>query len=367
MTTPATRRSVSGRACLLRGLGVAAGLLAALPCVALDTARPDVAAFVAGMSERHGFEPDAVRAVLAQAETRQPILDAISRPAEKTLTWTEYRARFLTERRIGRGVDVYREQAAALEKAAARGGVPPQVMLGIVGVETLYGENTGRHRVIDALATLAFDYPPRSEFFRAELEQFLLLSREEAIDPLAPTGSYAGAMGIPQFMPSSIRKFAVDGDGDLRRDLWRDWDDVFASVANYLVAHGWKAGEPVMAPADVAAADLAGLDAAQPALAETVGSLQRRGIRFATALPADAPAMLVALGTDTGVEYRVGFANFDAITRYNRSPLYASAVSDLADAIDAARSRTLPTDVPAAPGDHSPARPAPDSIPSATK
>jgi membrane-bound lytic murein transglycosylase B len=367
VTRIATRPSASGRARLLCGFAVAAGLLAGAPCFALDAARPDVASFVAGMSGQYGFEPDALRAVLAQAETRQSILDAMTRPAEKTLTWTEYRARFLTERRIVRGTDVYRDQCPALEKASERGGVPPQLMLAIVGVETLYGENTGRHRVIDALATLAFDYPPRSEFFRGELEQFLLLSREEGMDPLAPTGSYAGAMGIPQFMPSSIRKFAVDGDGDLRRDLWRDWDDVFASVANYLAAHGWKAGEPVMVPADASAADLAGLDTAKPALTETVGSLQKRGIRFETTLPADAPAMLVGLSTDSGVEYRVGFTNFYAITRYNRSPLYASAVSDLADAIEEARRRSLPADAPAAPGS-GPQTPQPTvSLPFATK
>jgi membrane-bound lytic murein transglycosylase B len=328
---------------VVAGLAAAAALPAAAPALAIDSQRDDVAAFVLEMSGRHGFDADALRGLLAQAQSKQSILDAMSRPAEKTLTWTEYRARFLTERRVSRGVEVYRDQGPALEKAAAR-GVPPQVILGIVGVETFYGENTGRHRVIDALSTLAFDYPPRSPFFRSELEQFLLMAREEALDPLAPLGSYAGAMGIPQFMPSSIRKFAVDGDGDLRRDLWGDWPDIFASVANYLEQHGWKAGEPVMVAADASAADLAGLDSGNPALTETVASLKARGIRFTAAMPADAPAMLVALDTGGAPEYRIGFANFYAITRYNRSPLYASAVSDLADAIDEARRRSLPPD-----------------------
>ena len=317
--------------------------LAAAPARAIDEQREDVKAFITDMSRQHGFDAAALGGLLSRAVSRQPILDAIARPAEKTLTWQEYRERFITERRVLRGVETYRDHAADLEKAAAS-GVPAQVILGIIGVETFYGENTGKHRVIDALATLAFDYPPRSEFFRGELEQFLLMSRDESLDPLDPLGSYAGAMGIPQFMPTSFRRFAVDGDGDGRRNLWGDWADVFSSVANYLRENGWKPGEPVMAAADVAGADLAGLDTSKPSLTQTVGSLQKRGIRFETTLPADAPAMLVALSRPFGPEFRVGFANFYAITRYNRSPLYASAVNDLAEAIVAARARLLPPD-----------------------
>jgi membrane-bound lytic murein transglycosylase B len=324
-------------------LALAAAALAAGPARALDVNRADVGAFLGEVSARDGFDAAVLGSLFTQVESRKAILEAIARPAEKTLAWPEYRARFITARRIDRGVDLYRDQQLALEKAAAN-GVPPQVILGIVGVETFYGEVTGRHRVIDALATLAFDYPPRSAFFRGELEQFLLMAREESLDPLAPLGSYAGAMGVPQFMPTSFRSFAVDGDGDGRRDLWSDWADIFASVANYLSLHGWKAGEPVMTAADVTGADLAGLDVSKPALAETVGSLRRRGIKFETSLPPDSPAMLVALDSAFGAEYRVGFENFYAITRYNHSPLYASAVSDLADAITAARARALPPD-----------------------
>ena len=310
---------------------------------AFDAQREDVAGFVAEMSSKHGFDAAALSGLLTQAESKKSILDAMSRPAEKTLTWQEYRERFITERRVSRGVDTYRDHEPALEQAATS-GVPPQYILGIVGVETFYGENTGRNRVLDALATLAFDYPPRAPFFRSELEQFLLMAREESLDPLAPLGSYAGAMGIPQFMPSSFRKFAVDGDGDGHRDLWADWPDVFSSVGNYLKEHGWKAGEPVMAAADVAGADLAGLDLSKPTLTETVASLRRRGLKFDAGLPDDAPAMLVALSRPFGTEYRVGFANFYAITRYNRSLLYASAVNDLAEAIEAAHVRSMPPD-----------------------
>jgi membrane-bound lytic murein transglycosylase B len=302
---------------------------------ALDTGREDVAGFVADMSSRHGFEAASLNELFAQVELRPSIVAAMKKPAEKTMPWDEYRARFITERRVARGVEVSRAQAGALDSAAVK-GVPTDVLVAIVGVETAYGENVGKHRVLDALSTLAFDYPPRSEFFRDELEQYLLMAREESLDPLVPLGSYAGAMGIPQFMPSSFNRWAVDGDGDGHRDLWNDWADVFASVANYLAAHGWRAGEPVMVRADAADARLEDLPGDRFALSETVKSLQDRGIRFTTSLPPDAPAVLVPLVVADGIEYRVGFTNFYAITRYNRSLLYASAVNDLAEAIAAA-------------------------------
>lgn len=318
-----------------RILLLALGATIAAPALALDATRNDVRAFVGEMAGRHGFAAEELGRVLEQAESRPSIIALMSRPAEKALPWDEYRARFLTERRIARGVETGRLQSGALERAAER-GVPASVLLSIVGVETFYGENTGKQRVIDALVTLAFDYPRRGPFFRNELEQFLLMAREESLDPLGPKGSYAGAMGIPQFMPSSFRAYAVDGDGDGRRSLWTSWADVFASVGNYLLAHGWRTNEPVMARADVAEADLAGLEFGKVDLTETVGSLKARGVRFDTALPAEAPAVLLQLAGRDGPEYRVGFTNFYAITRYNRSQFYASAVSDLADAIAAA-------------------------------
>ncbi len=161
--------------------------------------------------------------------------------------WWEYHDRFLTEERVSQGAQFYIEHRGSLEKTAAARAIPPEYLVAILGVETKYGRITGKYRVLDALMTLAFDYPPRSEYFRGELEQFLLLYSEERIDPLKVTGSYAGAMGVPQFMPSSYRLFAVDGDGDRQRDLWNDWDDIFASIANYFVEHGWEAGGPVLA------------------------------------------------------------------------------------------------------------------------
>jgi membrane-bound lytic murein transglycosylase B len=307
------------------------------PAPALDESRADVQAFIEEVANRNGFDVESLNRTFAQVEVRPSILAAISKPAERTLTWDEYRARFLTERRIARGLETSREQAEALGRASSS-GVPAEVILAIVGVETFYGENTGSHRVIDALSTLAFDYPRRSEFFRKELEQYLILARDESLDPLVPRGSYAGAMGIPQFMPSSVMRYAVDGDGDGHRDLWNDWADVFASVGNYLKEHGWRPGEPVMVAADVSQANLDGLATDKLDLAETVRSLRDRGVKFSTELPAEAPAALVALPRAEGPEYRIGFANYYAITRYNRSALYASAVNDLAAALGAGRS-----------------------------
>jgi membrane-bound lytic murein transglycosylase B len=326
----------------------AAALLAMNPAaaLALDEQRAEVQDFIRHMAERHDFAAAELGTVFRQAESRPSIVAAMKRPAEKTLAWHEYRAMFMTDRRIARGVATGLEQAAALQQAAVH-GVPAEVILAITGVETFYGEITGKHRVIDALSTLAFDYPPRSTFFRGELEQFLLMAREETLDPLLPAGSYAGAMGIPQFMPSSFRAWAVDGDGDGHRDLWRDWADVFASVGNYLKGHGWRPGEPVMVAADVAGADLAGVEVAKVALSETAGSLRGRGVKFDAALPDDAPAVLLQLAGSQGAEYRVGFTNFFAITRYNRSMLYASAVNDLAVAIAAASAPPAPVAAPA--------------------
>ena len=335
--------------------------LAAGPATALDAQRSDVAGFIADMRERHGFATDVLDSLFAQVESRPVIVEAMSRPAEKTMTWQEYRARFITDRRVTRGREVARDQAAALDKAAAASGVPTSILLGIVGVETFYGEITGRFRVIDALSTLAFDYEPRAKYFRGELEQYLLMTREEELDPLDPLGSYAGAMGIPQFMPTSFRAYAVDGGGDGHRDLWGDWSDVFASVGNYLKVHGWRSGEPVMVTVDVTGADLNGLETQKLDLSTTVGALRARGIKFDCGLPDDAAAVLIELEGAAGPEYRVGFANFYAITRYNRSALYASAVNDLAEAVQAPVAATSPS--PATTDATTSRQPAADSAP----
>lgn len=312
-----------------------AALLACFTCIhpasAVDVKRSDVRAFIEETSRDFGFPRPQLEALLAQAETKQPILDAISRPAERVVPWYEYRERFLTEKRILQGTDFWTAHGEALRR------IPdPNVaasVVGILGVETSFGRITGRYRVIDALATLAFDYPPRSEFFRGELQQFLLLSREESVDPKTALGSYAGAMGAPQFVSSSYRNFAIDGDGNGKRDLWNSWDDVIGSVANYLLAHGWREGEPVVVTATLPGDDLSRFDTSKLELNETVESLRGKGVRFETTLPETAPALLIVAQGKDGPVYRVGFTNFYALTRYNRSPMYAMAVHDLGDAV----------------------------------
>ncbi len=297
---------------------------------ALDHSRADVRAFIKETAAEFDLDEREIRDLLAQAETKQSILDAISRPAERVVPWFEYRERFLTERRIQQGADFWSANSSRL--ADLRDPGLAATIAGILGVETSYGRITGRYRVIDALATLAFDYPPRAPFFRGELQQFLLLVREENVDPKRALGSYAGAMGIPQFIPTSYRKFAIDGDGDGKRDLWSSWDDVISSVANYLRVHGWREGEPVVAAATLEDPDLSRFNLALE-LNETVESLRSKGVSFKTDQPDDAPAMFFVLQGKNGPEYRVGFNNFYVITRYNRSTMYALAVHELGNAI----------------------------------
>ena len=238
-------------------------------------------------------------------------------------------------------MDFFREHEARLRKITAQTGVPAELIVAILGVETFYGTRTGSFRAVDALATLGFDYPPRSTFFRSELRQLFLLAREEQLDIGGLVGSYAGALGPPQFIPSSYRNFAVDGNGDGRRDLLRNWDDIMASIANYFVEHNWQPGQPIATRAEIAR------DAARPTgptelvMKDTVGSLARQGVQFTTDLPVTAPALLVSLQGEEGDEYWVGFQNYFAITRYNRSTMYALAVFQLSEAIGAG-TRTPP-------------------------
>jgi membrane-bound lytic murein transglycosylase B len=311
-------------------------LLPASPALALDATRPEVDAFIEEMVRNNGLDGGWLRELLRAAETRPRIIELMTRPAERTKPWHEYRDHFLTEERIAAGLAFWSAHRDRLAEVEARTGVAAQVIVGILGVETFYGRITGGFRVLDALATLAFDYPPRSDYFRGELEQFLLLSREEAVEPLGAKGSYAGAMGYPQFMPRSYRAYAVDGDGDGRRDLWGSWDDVIASVANYLLQHGWRAGEPVLAPAGLPFPDdSTGLVAGSLRADETVGSLRTKGLVFDSPLAEDAPALFIEVAGRDGPERLAGFGNFSVITRYNRSVLYALAVNELGEAVRA--------------------------------
>jgi len=298
-----------------------------------DLKRPEIVAFVNDVVARDSLKRRKVMRLLAKAEPQPKILEIMSRPAEKVTPWYEYHARFLTEERITQGVEFYQEHRASLERIAAERGVAPEYLVAIIGVETKYGRMTGRYRVLDSLMTLAFDYPPRSDYFRGELEQFLLLAAEERIDPLTVTGSYAGAMGVPQFMPSSYRRYAVDGNTDRKRDLWTDWDDVLASIANYFVEHGWEPGGPVLAETRLDPDPRFQFDPRNLELNETVDSLNAQGVKVVGDEAGSTPVVLISAEQQDGPAYRVGFKNFYVITRYNRSARYAMAVHDLADAI----------------------------------
>jgi membrane-bound lytic murein transglycosylase B len=296
-----------------------------------DVSRPEIRSYIDQLVAQ-GFSHDRLTALFAAAEPQPKIVDAISRPAEKTLQWWEYRARVLTQERIDAGVQLWHEHKELLDQVAIEYQVSPEYLIAVLGVETRYGRVTGRYRVVDALATLAFDYPPRASYFRKELTEFLLLAREEKFDPLSIRGSYAGAMGALQFMPSSYRKFAVSEQHAAHRDLWGDWGDIFASTANYLHQSGWQYGAPVLAEAQLPA-ELGLVPPEHMSLNDTLGNLRTRGMTVASDLPDDTPALLLAAPQQDAFGYRVGFKNFYVITRYNNSPLYAMAVYDLAQAI----------------------------------
>ena len=300
---------------------------------AIDIRRPEVKEFIAHVAGTSAFSKHQLRKILKAAQSQPSIIEAMDRPAEKSKPWSEYRPIFLTERRIREGTDFWLAHRRALDQASIRSGVAPEYLAAILGVETYYGRLTGSYRVLDALATLAFDYPARAKFFRDELEQFLLLTRDSGLDPLSVRGSYAGAMGAPQFMPSNYRRYAVDAEADGRINLWTDWPDVCESVGNYLKEHGWNHGEPVLSEASVAADKVSDLDGRTLALSETVGSLRTKGVNFDSTLAENAPALLIAVDDADGTHWRVGYNNFYVITRYNHSALYAMAVFELAAAV----------------------------------
>jgi membrane-bound lytic murein transglycosylase B len=281
--------------------------------------------------------------LLAKAEPQPKIIELISKPAEKVSPWYEYRKNFMTEQRVTEGMQFMIDHRARLEKARKETGVAPEYVVAIIGVETFYGRITGKYRVLDALATLAFDYPPRGEYFRKELGQFIALSREEAVDPLTAMGSYAGAMGAGQFMPSSYRAYAVDGSNDRQRNLFADWDDIIASVANYFKKSGWVADGPVLAEAVLQPDAPVTADPANLTLNETVAGLKAKGVAFDTGEAESTPVLLIPAETEIGPSYRVGFKNFEVITRYNRSVRYAMAVHDLATTIAGRVAATSPS------------------------
>jgi membrane-bound lytic murein transglycosylase B len=294
---------------------------------------PATIEFARDLETRHGFKADELISLFAQTRPNATVLKLIKPPASPLQrSWERYRPRFLNDRRIDGGVRFWQDNAGQLAKASALYGVPEEIIVAIIGVETEYGRNLGGFRVFEALATLAFNYPRRADFFRTELEQFLLLARENDLDPLLVKGSFAGAIGIPQFMPGSQRRYAVDFDGDQRVDLGNSVDDAIGSVGRFLEQHGWQAGQPVAAPtitSDTPPTELieAGL---RPSF--KVVDLADKGIRANIDGQLSAALIdLVSPGRET--EYWLGFENFYVITRYNRSSFYAMSVFQLGEEI----------------------------------
>ncbi len=307
--------------------------LLGLPLLAHSESNVD--RFVQHMVASQGFDEADLRKLLGKAHKRQDIIDRMSKPAERTLNWESYRKIFLTEKRTRQGVNFWKRNIKALQKAEKEYGVPPQYVVAIIGVETFYGRITGKDKVLDALYTLAFHYPKRSKFFTAELEKFLILTQEEQLDPTLPKGSYAGAMGLGQFMPSSYLAYAVDFDGDGKRDIWNNETDAIGSVANYFARHGWKRDLPVTAalasvPDNSQEYLKAGL---KPSF--SLGEFRKAGMKVAEELPDSLKTALIKLELDDTVEYWAGLENFYVITRYNHSEMYAMAVHQLGERINA--------------------------------
>ena len=318
-------------------------LAACVPCTAttarpLDIEQPVVREFIQRMHDQHGFEAEAMRAILAQAEVQDQIIERISSPAEG-LPWDRYRSIFITQARIDGGIAFWAEWEETIARASREYGVDARYLVAIVGVESSYGLITGNYRVLDALATLGFEYPPRSQFFLSQLEHFFLLAEEAGLDLLQAKGSYAGAMGSPQFIPESIRRWGVDYDGDGRIDLWSSWPDIIGSVARYLSEHGWSDGEAVAFPATLADAGARGLVGSRLQEDRSLGELYQGGVMSAVmgVLPASTPARLLELEAESGRTYGVVLHNFHVITTYNTSSLYAMAVHELALAIAGGR------------------------------
>ena len=311
---------------------VALALIAAATLAALAQgyeARPEVRAFIDEVAARHGFLPEELRATFAQVQRVEPALQSIQ-PGQAP-AWSDFRALFVNDARIAAGLQFWRANRASLARVERDFGVPPEVVVAIIGVETYYGRHAGRYRVIDALTTLAFDYPARGRFFRGELEQYLLFARDNGVDVFSVKGSYAGAIGIPQFMPGSSRRYAVDFDGDGHIDLRGSAADAIGSVANFLRRHGWRPGEAVQLRVKATSGDAwrAYVDGSVTP-SHPVADLIKSGLE--AEVPEQAASARAAL-VDLQGDLRLALHNFYVITRYNRSALYAAAVADLAQAL----------------------------------
>jgi membrane-bound lytic murein transglycosylase B len=293
--------------------------------------RPEYETFIEEMGRKYAYESGPLRRLFAQVQTRPSILRAMATPGTAR-PWYEFRRRNVEAGRIEGGARFWAENMAALERASREFDVPPEIIVATIGIETMYGRTMGTFKVMDALSTLAFDYPPRADFFKGELEQYLLLVRDSGIDG-ATRGSYAGAIGIPQFIPSSYRKYAIDFDGDGRRDLVNSAADAIGSVANYYHTFGWKMGAPVVVPVEAGEVDIAPLIAAGIKPHTKVGELKSRGFVVQTRVDDAAEATVFSVETEGGPRTLLGLNNFYVITRYNRSINYAMAVNELAGEI----------------------------------
>lgn len=331
------------RCLALLALAFLAGPLLLSPALAQSAtagvaAHPGSAAFIDEAVSEHGMDRDAVAALLEDAQFQQRVADLIARPAEAK-PWYDYRPIFMTEQRIREGLDFWRANEALIDEVAERYEVDPQIIVSIIGIETYYGRITGNDRVLDALTTLAFHFPSdrtrdRSPFFTKELMEYFLLGPEEQLPLTEVTGSYAGAMGMGQFMPSSYRAYAVDFDGDGRRDLWQSTPDVVGSVANYLHVHGWEPGGPVVRGVTVSEdADFSLLERRNYKPDRSVFAYHEQGYRSAADLEPERMAALVKLEEADRDAYWMSFNNFYVITRYNRSPMYAMVVYELSEAL----------------------------------
>ncbi len=296
--------------------------------------KQDVQNFINELIKEHGFSRPELEKVFASIEYKPRIVELISTPAERKLAWWEYRNLFINDRRINQGVAFWVKHRKILEKAEKDYGVSPAVIIGILGIETGFGRNSGGFRVVDALSTLGFGYPRRASFFKKELREFLILAREQGFDPLTLKGSYAGAMGIPQFMPSSYRAYAIDYDGSGQADIWGSPADAIGSIASYLHKHKWAAGKIVAAKAEVKGEKFTSVISQNPRPKKTFDEAKKFGWQSEKALSGNAKVRGIELEGKGGAEYWLTMHNFYVITRYNRSDMYAMAVWQLGSHVE---------------------------------
>ena len=330
---PSSRTLIIAARRLLMPLVLATTLI--LPGVANaknSTQQSKINHFIQDMVKKHQFDKKTLTELFKQFKFQPKIIKLIKKPAE-SMTWVRYKPIFITDKRAQQGVAFWQKHHKTLAAAEQKYGVPAEIIVAIIGVETYYGNRTGGYRVLDALGTLAFGFPRRAKFFSRELAHFLVLTQQEKVDPLSIKGSYAGAMGIPQFMPSSYRSYAIDFDGDQSKDLWRNPADAIGSVANYFKKHGWKTGQDIAYPVKVTGKKVKQVLSRKIQLKYNLQQLAAHGVVIPKQLDQKRKGLLIDLTTKTGKSYWLGLRNFYVITRYNHSTLYGMAVYQLSQNI----------------------------------